>query len=62
MNNNIWMWRQDSWNVCLYFPLVAKEFATDKDKTMKITNIEEQNINTVNVKEASMCSCIAYFP
>lgn len=32
MNNNIRMWRQDSRNMYLYFPLVAKEFVTE-DKT-----------------------------
>ena len=40
MNNNIRMWRQDSWNMCLYFPLVAKEFATEKNKSMNKANME----------------------
>lgn len=62
MNNNIRMWRQDGWNMCLYFPLVAKEFATEKDIKWPAKKVLQEIISTVNVREASIFSWVAYFP
>ena len=40
MNNNIRMWRPHSYTVYLYFPLVAKELATEKIKTKNNGNMQ----------------------